>query len=1174
MATIRTTKPTLSGRIPTAVHIPKSPAINPLVLLPKTAPVVDCQIPLEGPITDADGGQPATVSGFTREAISINEPTFGTAKVALVSSASSSMTIPGDVQTTAMKRFGVEMLICPGQFSGDAVRLIESQSTPFSLSLEPGSAAGKYTLTGSMHLRHTPQAQDQTGWLRARAEDVARANDWLTVAMIWDGDAISLFVDGKIVERRVFRNAEGVALANVSSTQFWVGTWVDGRRNRYVGKIAGIRVWNTVPLQYLPELGRAESEGFGAIASRHEDMGGDGGSLGPAKAAEQTLADGRWRMFTNGAIAWKADTGARVIPAPMHNLYNSSRVRTSLGFPIVDEAARNGVRALYFEKGAIYHSNATGAGAVWGPAYLRYLTLTNVLGLPKNGMAFGSTQNPDLTTQFERGRIYYAAHSGAFEVHGLILEHYLSLGGPNGFLRMPVSDEEPVRNASGAEIGRVSSFEGGSIYFSGATGAHEVHGMILDAYRKLGGPAGELGFPITDERGAQNGIRYSAFQNGVIVWRAGWTSAKAVREYEIRVENAHQHSGIDDGDESTGEFYAKVRVEANGQVLGHQRFPKSGHSNGNVKIDKTWTVPIRHDTQIYLKIDVWDWDMASDDDYHGRIEQRYDINTLWGTLGSDPQLDGEVGVFVNQPLTYKTGDTPKFTSIQFNYRISTAAQEINPAEFRHQAWWPFDNFKTPTLGWPLYPQTFRDVDIVTNVWETILNPFDKLYYELAFKGAASGGNCFGMSTEAFRALQGHSLFPEHIFRFGLAQTQQHINIKQASQLGAEMLHWLVRNVFNLNLIQPCDVFHEARREIDARGACIISMMNLDTGTGHAVLAYRYEMGGPNNRLGCLYVADPNEPWAQGRPPHPTYIEVFKNNSFKSTVKSSSSPNGYQSNPVDLGLFSLPTTLIMAVPYRVVSGIPRTPFLEIIATLLTIGAFIILAGDAVTEQASVGGNDLYSGNPGSRQIKRGHPLVPVAVLDVEQPPTILGSAQRLDKLLELEVRGTKQGSYRQGALLGPAGFQLANPIAAGARDALRVEDPDTAFPMVSLEVDGAVKAAALDYFVARDPSNRPTRSFSLSLQQAKDDIARVGIDARGGALMVSPGGAPKPIDIEMSVLEGGQLRKGVLRGVMPTSGAEAVRVVPEDWANPKGNFAIERLSSLSGGVLERKILRGT
>jgi hypothetical protein len=1151
-------------------NMPKSPIPTPNQ---STAPIIDSQISLDGPVADADGSSVATLTGFTREAIAINEPAFGPAKVALVSSASSAMTIPSDGQSQAMKRFAVELLVCPGQFAGDPVRLIESQSTPFSLSLEVGSA-GKYSLVGSMHLHHSPQASATTGWSRVVAKDVARVGDWLTVAMVWDGDAMSLFVDGKIVARRVFRDSEIVFLASIASTHFFVGTWVDGKRNRFVGKIAGIRVWNTVASKYTAALTTAEATGFGAIASRHEDLGGDAGSLGVAKSGEQTMGTGRWQMFTNGAIAWRADTGARVIPAPMHTIYNAQRARDSLGFPIQDEGSRGNTRALYFEKGAIFHSNATGAGAVWGPAYLRHVTLTNVLGLPKSAMPTGNAQNPDMITQFERGRIYQAAHTGAFEVHGLIHEHYLALGGPTGMLGLPVSDEEPVRNAAGAEIGRVSSFEKGSIYFSGPTGAHEVHGMILDAYRKLGGPAGELGFPITDERNAANGIAYSAFQNGVLVWRGGWTSAKAIREYEVFVENAHQASGIDDGDESTGEFYAKVRIEANGQVIANQRFPKSGKSNGNVNIASTWSVPIRHDTTIYLKVDVWDWDSASADDYHGRIEQRYDINTLWGTLNADPKLDGDVGIWNNQPLTTKTADTPKLTSIQFNYRISSKATKVSPSKFREQGWWKFENFSTPVLSKDLFTQTFRDVDQVTNTWETILNPLDAAFYEYAFKGAASGGNCFGMSTEAFRALQGHSQFPQQIYRFEKAQAEKHINIKQASQLSANMFHWTVRNVKNLDLIEPIDVFETARKEIDARGACIISMMNLANGTGHAVLAYRYEMGGPNNRYGCLFVADPNLPWPRGNAAHPTYIEVFKNNSFSATtIKTGNNPNGFSSAPIDLGITSLPTTMIMPVPYRVVSGVPRSMIWEVVATALTLGVYLIFAGDATTEQVNVAGSDLYGTN---RAIKRNHPLVPVALLDHDAPPTLLTGTSRLTGPTSFDLRGIKQGSYRHAAVLGAAGYELSNPVAAGARDKLSVESPNSAFPLLSFDVDSAAaKSAQLEYFVARDPNNRPARSFSLQLQQAKGDVARIGIDARGGALMVSPGGAPKPFDIHYSIVDaGGQVRRNVLRGVTPSSGPEALRIVADDWMNPQGNFAIERLSSLTGGVLERKTLKGT
>lgn len=96
------------------------------------------------------------------------------------------------------------------------------------------------------------------------------------------------------------------------------------------------------------------------------------------------------------------------------------------------------------------------------------------------------------------------------------------------------SDEElraMLGPATGPEYsvadGRVKNYKWGSLYWSEATGVHEVHGAIRTRYRELGGPAGKLGFPTTDEgrvymrydipsipsSGARND-----FENGAIVW--------------------------------------------------------------------------------------------------------------------------------------------------------------------------------------------------------------------------------------------------------------------------------------------------------------------------------------------------------------------------------------------------------------------------------------------------------------------------------------------------------------------------------------------------------------------------------------------------------------------------------------------------------------------------------
>jgi stage II sporulation protein D len=59
-------------------------------------------------------------------------------------------------------------------------------------------------------------------------------------------------------------------------------------------------------------------------------------------------------------------------------------------------------------------------------------------------------------------------------------------------------------------------FEDATIYFSRGTGAHELHGRVLTHYIGLGGPGGRLGFPVTDVRRKSNGNLRAGFEHGVI----------------------------------------------------------------------------------------------------------------------------------------------------------------------------------------------------------------------------------------------------------------------------------------------------------------------------------------------------------------------------------------------------------------------------------------------------------------------------------------------------------------------------------------------------------------------------------------------------------------------------------------------------------------------------------
>lgn len=104
---------------------------------------------------------------------------------------------------------------------------------------------------------------------------------------------------------------------------------------------------------------------------------------------------------------------------------------------------------------------------------------------------------------------------GAAVVHGAIEQKYLSLGGCNSLLGAPISDEQKTPD----EAGRYTVFQNGSIYWTEALGAHEVHGAIRDEWKETGWEAGFLGYPTTDELPTRgNDGRFNKFERGAIYY--------------------------------------------------------------------------------------------------------------------------------------------------------------------------------------------------------------------------------------------------------------------------------------------------------------------------------------------------------------------------------------------------------------------------------------------------------------------------------------------------------------------------------------------------------------------------------------------------------------------------------------------------------------------------------
>jgi hypothetical protein len=117
--------------------------------------------------------------------------------------------------------------------------------------------------------------------------------------------------------------------------------------------------------------------------------------------------------------------------------------------------------------------------------------------------------------EFQNGTIYWHSRTGAFEVHGMIRAHWLSLGGEGAAFGYPTSDETAAHDG----VGRYTTFENASVFWHPSIGAFEVHGFIRQRWLAMGAEISNLGYPTTDEAPVPDGAgRYNHFQNGSIYW--------------------------------------------------------------------------------------------------------------------------------------------------------------------------------------------------------------------------------------------------------------------------------------------------------------------------------------------------------------------------------------------------------------------------------------------------------------------------------------------------------------------------------------------------------------------------------------------------------------------------------------------------------------------------------
>ncbi len=264
----------------------------------------------------------------------------------------------------------------------------------------------------------------------------------------------------------------------------------------------------------------------------------------------------------------------------------------------------------------------------------RYTALGGVnsfLGAPTDSEhAVGSGTVRD----YQGGSLYYSAATGVFSVRGAIRDRYNALGGPAGFLGFPVTDETTTPDG----VGRYNHFaNNASIYWTPATGAQSVQGAIRGRWAALGWEAGPMGYPVTDETPTPDGVgRYNHFTGGggaSIYWTPA-TGAQSV------------HGAI------------RARWAALGWEAGPMGFPTTDESPSADGVGRYNHFTGGNGASIYWSPATGAWSV------HGAIRDR------WASLGYET---GSLGYPVSNEYAVPGGRRSDFQRGSITYRFSDGA---------------------------------------------------------------------------------------------------------------------------------------------------------------------------------------------------------------------------------------------------------------------------------------------------------------------------------------------------------------------------------------------------------------------------------------------------------------------------------------------------------------------
>lgn len=295
-----------------------------------------------------------------------------------------------------------------------------------------------------------------------------------------------------------------------------------------------------------------------AISAKYTALGGTASVLGAATGAVVGYfgtmgAVQCYRDFTYGSIEWSAATGAHELHGDIRGKWASLGYDMSfLALPTTDETVgANGGRYNEFQNGAIYWYPTLGAFVLRPEIHGKFKSLGGAgsrLGYPKNDTVV-LDWNPGLFNHFQGGSIYYSTATGAHEVHGPVRDYWASNNWERGFLGYPESDTfDGIRGGSFAHF-RSALGERYSVYSTPSGGTYYMRGRIREKWASLNWENGVLGYPnMSTEEFSDRG--FQGFENGVI-W---FSTASGVHEVHGSIQRRYWETGYPDTTDSSATY--------------------------------------------------------------------------------------------------------------------------------------------------------------------------------------------------------------------------------------------------------------------------------------------------------------------------------------------------------------------------------------------------------------------------------------------------------------------------------------------------------------------------------------------------------------------------------------------------------------------------------------------